>query len=1377
MNNKLNNLPDPSQTEGAASLGNKAEFVDSRELEKQVSEKLIELENRFNTQIQTATIELSVPALTFAEIAEELPGWQNTNLVRHWHPIENQYKNAQRINELDPRFGRIQRIVAETKSLVERFPRYLTLKRVLAYFCLISDNCGEALHNYQETVVSSKKASDWFGVATSALKLSNEELACYSLEKYFYKMRIADKLQAWFVYVKLLKRFNNLPLFSGLCERNNIEDDEIDLLLDTAIYLLKKTDKGTLATEIVQKCLTGKTSKTLLEEACQNLEGQPTESYRQFSESYDQFLQKFTIAGDNLYSEAKIADQSGSLALAELLYQECVRRNIRHDTAIMDLASVLARLERPEEAAELLKKNRSKVKNEGPLNNHLAQILWQHANACMKSEKYQKAQSLFDQVDKLRRGNITVKRNLAFCLSKQGDYDRAGEILTKIQNASPDAKTAELLYAIEIIKDSGREFVFDYDDIISRDLINRDLSDRNLSDFANFFLERCMLEGTPQGGRKEIKYKGTDEDVARDIETLEGLAKGQGYENPRGRSLYLLSAARVYFDVGNDWNAYPYLCRSFTSMGDNARNDRNLDTAREWYYEALRAYDRRYTRIQPRILEQDAVYALSRFLLSYLSYGITVPDHRDESESRLTQQVKSIESTVELVVQDHQEKDKVFDAIVYLLGSQFAEDYILKCLYKKLELKNKSLEYLQSKGLNISGSIKSLEEFTSLWRQLRNTNFNEAAFVSVELKQLQEKFELTTAWLETAIKRLEDIRTKLFFRLDQQWVDNLQRFLEDYALEFCKTDNFDDLYDLYNRLEEHCRTLLPEIHQSPTKLSVENIYPFIGIVQKHVKDHLDERYNTARPLLSLSSSVDSYRLNANQQIEVRIEVRNDRGRSRAEGVELVIEEDEAYSVPAGQDIRLSESLRGSGQPAFLTFPLQLTSSTLKAEAFSLRVYAKYRTRTGESLETNEQSLTIRLYSENQFQKIQNLYNRGTGIVREPKMFVGRKELINNIAQRIQNSGKQSECVLIYGQKRSGKSSLLYHLKLELEKINGLLIVDVGDIGIALGYSESEISQDAVGISIRKFLYRILLKLDSAIKNYKSDPPLNIHIPSPQEFYTHFDPLQCFEATFESFNNHISISEDWYDVHPVLLIDEFQYIFEGIADGRIPKHFMTSWKALMQADYFSAVLVGQDVMADFKLDYSNELAIAYDERITYLTDMHATELIQNPIRIGDWENGENRYREQSVQRILDLTAGSPYYIQIICHYLVNHLNSDNEKAIWVTDAHVDYIKNELIRNGQMNILLPLDRFDNLYDSGDKSKSAIPKEHSLEVLKVIADNGSKTDPCHRNSIVCNGLSPTEVDKILDDLVKREVVERNAGHYHIRVALFKEWLVVNR
>jgi hypothetical protein len=110
---------------------------------------------------------------------------------------------------------------------------------------------------------------------------------------------------------------------------------------------------------------------------------------------------------------------------------------------------------------------------------------------------------------------------------------------------------------------------------------------------------------------------------------------------------------------------------------------------------------------------------------------------------------------------------------------------------------------------------------------------------------------------------------------------------------------------------------------------------------------------------------------------------------------------------------------------------------------------------------------------------------------------------------------------------------------------------------------------------------------------------------------------------------------------------------------------------------------------------------------------------------------------------------------------------------VTEADVEQVKNELIRDVNA---LGLDKFDNLINSGDTSEDAISDDDALKVLKVIADNSSKTDPCHRDRIVCETLEPAKVDIILDDLEKRDVVERREQSYQIQVGLFKEWLIIN-
>ncbi len=215
--------------------------------------------------------------------------------------------------------------------------------------------------------------------------------------------------------------------------------------------------------------------------------------------------------------------------------------------------------------------------------------------------------------------------------------------------------------------------------------------------------------------------------------------------------------------------------------------------------------------------------------------------------------------------------------------------------------------------------------------------------------------------------------------------------------------------------------------------------------------------------------------------------------------------------------------------------------------------------------------------------------------------------------------------------------------------------------------------------------------------------------------------------------------------------------------------MKNWKAILQENYFSAVLVGQDVMPKFKQRYPNEFGTTQDERVTYLKREDAVRLIDEPIRIGG-RQGESRYREKAIDRIIDLTAGSPFYIQIICNRLVEYMN--RKRARLVTEADVEQVKEELIRGANA---LGIDKFDNLLNSGDISEDAISDQDARSVLTAIALN-SQTGPCSRYNILCETCAP--IDCILDDLIRRDVIERERGNYYsIRVGLFRDWLVTHQ
>lgn len=1110
--------------------------------------------------------------------------------------------------------------------------------------------------------------------------------------------------------------------------------------------------------------------------------------YRNAKEFYEKWRGYARIIavpkGSNPYARARrVQILEKDLKRAEQLLYEAISQEDNTESAIKDLAVILDRQGRSQEAIKVLNMNRNKIQDKQSADNLLisiyqragqhdpaikllerklelestperkVQIRWQIANAYLRQENYIKAERKFREVVELHPDNTAAWRNVAICLSKQERYDEAEKTLNKILDKSFDSKASDLLEAIIQARKTGASS--QVDEII----IETSLSEFSgeLSTFAQFFLNRCdfqgadsdRIEGDGQGAKR---YTGTERDAKGDIEKLEDIAERLGTSRPRERGSYYLSAARISKGVGdNPSQFYKYLGRSFASRGDAAvAENRPLDTARQWYCEALTVYDGvRNIGLD----EQDAANAIVRFLYSTLG----------PTQIPTTQKIPSIDETLAEILRYPDHREKVFGAIAYLvLHSRYAANRILNPLYTKSTLQALALEYLNERGVPVTPPIKGLDNFVRLWNELRRKNFYEIRTVSAELKFLTN-VEMTTAWLENNIEQVKHIRDRLFFDLDQQRVLQLQRILET-ALDLCKQVTFEEQERLSIHINTSCKDLISEIEDSPTKLSIEEIHPIVGAVQNEVEEGLEKLYETSMPQLLLRLPVESYVPDNNQEIMIQIVVENKMGRSPAESVELIVQEDEDLFTVKISDIKLGGSLRG-GEQRIIETPIRVTPNAIESQTFSLPVYAQYHSRSGEIEQTSIENFSIRLYPKEEFEEIENPYEAYAegGIVGDPDMFYGREELIQNIVKAIQKSRAQSKCVIVFGQKRSGKSSILHHLKNRLEEEKDMLILDLGNIGKIL-------DEDSSAPLLYQILWSILKRLEYAIEDLIDSgfSPLNIVFPSDSEFYAHPSPLVRFGDLLDTYMRRTSRLDDWHNVRIVVLIDEFSYIYGLIVAGRIPELFMKNWKALLQENYFSAVLAGQDVMPKFKQQFANEFGTTQDERVSYLKHDDAIRLIDEPIRIGG-KQGESRYREQAIERILDLTSGSPFYIQIICNRLVEYMN--RKHAMLVTEADVEYVKNELVRGVNA---LSLDKFENLINSGDTSDDAIGDEDALNVLTAIAKN-SQTGHCNRSSITCETRIP--VDIILDDLVKRDVIGRERGQYYqIQVGLFKEWLIAN-
>lgn len=1095
-------------------------------------------------------------------------------------------------------------------------------------------------------------------------------------------------------------------------------------------------------------------------------------NYPSAQEAYDKWREYARVSGvprgSNPYARAKrVQLVEKDLERAAQLLRDAIRQGDNVESAVKDLAALLVQLGRSDEAIRVLERNRERISNQQSVDNMLigfyqsagqhdkaiallqrkleqaateskkAQILWQIAIGHLRKEDYALAEETFRKVLQVQPDNRTAQRNIALCLFKQGRYEEAQKILNRILITTPDAQAVELL---EAIKQAQSGQMLPIDELIVETALS-DIS-REISGFAGFFLERCDYQGVRAD---HIQRRSFDRN---DILTLEQLATRSITIPPRERAGYYLSAARItsLLEDEDPNQFYKYLCRSFASSGDAiVVENRPLDAAREFYCESLSAYDGDRSR---SIEEQDAKNALVRFIFSTLG----------QAQIPIKPSIPSVDETLEYVLTHHPDRNKVFDAIAYLVfRSRYAANRLLNRLYKKLPWQAMALEYLRSAGIGV-GVIKRLDDFVGLWNELVRKKLDEHRSLRNEFRTLAQ-VELTTASLGHAIERVKTISGNLFFDLDRQRAIQIQRILET-ALELCSQTAFEKKERLCIQIENRCEDLLREIEASPTKISVEEMFPLVRGIQAKIKACLEQLYETSTPQLTLRLPVETYTPDNSRSLEVQVVVSNRPGCSPAEAVELVVQAyEETFSV------KLDGSLRG-GEQRILRVPIQPSEEALSAQAFSLPVYARYRTRSGEIQQTPVANFSIRFSSEQEFEEIENPYAPYAegGIVGEPTMFYGRDDLIANVAKALETSRTQSKCVVIYGQKRAGKSSILYHLKARLKAKDDLLVLDIGNIGAILD-EQSRIP------FLYQILWMILKELRDAIEEKVTEGrnPLDISFPTDLEFYQHPSPLVSFRDIFERFRRATIRIPGWQGMRVILLVDEFSYVYGYIMNGLIPETFMKNWKALLQDNFFNAVLVGQDVMPKFKQRFPNEFGTTQDERVTYLRREDAFRLIDEPIRIGG-RLGESRYRERAIERILELTAGSPFYIQILCNRLVEYMN--RKKASLVTEADVEQVKDELIRGVNA---LGKDKFDNLINSGDTSPDAISDEDVLKVLIAIAEN-SRTGPCSRSNIACE--TNTSVDEILEDLVRRDVVERERGQYYsIRVGLFREWLLAHR
>ncbi len=861
-----------------------------------------------------------------------------------------------------------------------------------------------------------------------------------------------------------------------------------------------------------------------------------------------------------------------------------------------------------------------------------------------------------------------------------------------------------------------------------------------ISAFLEFYLENCKFLGVDASHVEKGVF--SEEDLKK-LETFIESDENPGLKN---RAQYNLSAAKIMveLDVQDEVRRRHCLGNFAADMGDAyIEEEKIIDIARAFYSEAIS--------IAP-VWSGELRARLCRLVLMYW------PDEK----IRMEEEILEFEVCLKHALVNNKGKHPPNGVVEKLLQAS-AQNYkidlfILPAIFLDPNLRKKvsfqCRAILETRGKK----IKDFREFSELWSRARNRvrlNSHEIADEMTRLQALAPSLESTL----DQNQMLDGLKQKLNQGLNQtrlRWIHGLLNKLHRYVHEEDYQDQERTEIGILNKIKD----MVDEIEAYPSIISLELFRPYLLSIKAAVeKNFKDVQRDAESDHLVCCLATESYCVPEDGgEIECRMVVTNPAGKSPVNSICLRLDDsisDDISVVDAC--IRINEELAG-GAGKTVTAPFKVLKKVEETRETSLYCRLCHTTRRNKKIETDNQKMTIRLHPAEKYKISRNpyaLHSEG-GAVTNKDMFFGRWALIEKLLSHIHDS-KEHTNTIIYGQKRSGKSSILHHLKQQL----------VFPI-VPVSFSMMEILSD---FTIHTFLHIISQDIENEFENLEDDgkPPLSIEAPSADEFT--LNPEVAFFGHLSRLMSAISKTPEYDGVKIILLIDEFSDIFIEMERGAIQSTFMKLWRGLLDKKYFSTVLIGQDFTPRFIEHFKNEFGVVKQERISYLDEENAKDLMISPIRIPG--NGENRFQGAALERLYELTAGSAFYIQIFCDRLVHYLK--RKKAVFITETDIEAVKDGLIKGHNS---LTIDKFDNLINSGDEGEGVISDQDARDVLDCIALVTRTEENCPRFAIICNTTHATE--EILEDLLKREVIKRKKekGEYHYRiiVGLFKEWLLVN-
>jgi hypothetical protein len=231
---------------------------------------------------------------------------------------------------------------------------------------------------------------------------------------------------------------------------------------------------------------------------------------------------------------------------------------------------------------------------------------------------------------------------------------------------------------------------------------------------------------------------------------------------------------------------------------------------------------------------------------------------------------------------------------------------------------------------------------------------------------------------------------------------------------------------------------------------------------------------------------------------------------------------------------------------------------------------------------------------------------------------------------------------------------------------------------------------------------------------------------------------------------------------LILMDEYELMEGKVDEGKLSPELFTFLAGLMDnKERLALIFTGSRRLEERDKKYWRELLRrSLFRKVGFLSEKDALRLITEPV--------VNRlvYGRGVVDAIYRLTAGHPFYTQVICQNTVDYINE--HKQNWVTVADLGHVITDIVDN-------PLPQMIYTWDALSDDEKLV-----LSLLAGALEDGDAFATAYelRASVKMNEypvhLSENTIRLTLEEMFRREILEKNSTDgFLFKIDLFRLWI----